>query len=922
LSRFDRGTDAKVEETRTRVSSGSQRASSIRRLIAGRTRRNVAFLSVVLMLAAAGVAVAGPSGEWLEGGQQATAGVEKFGPINPVNRFPDWYRDSNGTEVEPCLSNFDPMCNAPLPAPNPDAEVSFPDNFPDEFFYFTGEASLTANGGNDVLALYTIEGTYEGGNTQTVFGRTRYRIRGGLVPGAQYTVTNPYGVDTLVAGDDATIFVTEDVGVGSGNFGGLFEGQVGPFLKWDADKPAHYLGDPAVPHTVTGSPFGQNFVKIEGPNVGGANNPNPCPNLTPTTSPNCIYTELFSILGKESTRGGVEVARATYSLGNETGAKPQIDVMAESKGGQDIVAEDTIVGAGRRFQVTPLETEAARYFARVNVQGALPKTINVTNRSDTPQTVKEVPVVDHLTGTALYNADTDNLHVQAESSDKTKPLTDLSVSGVGPTATMNASGAVDIATKAPTATVKVSAKLGGGSVVIPVVVQGNGLPALPLAANAGGDQAVEQGVTVELDGTASTGNIDSYKWTSSDPDITLTGANSPKATFTAPSGAPGDYTFTLDVTGPDGPNGAVTTKSDTVVVHVNDITTAVARIAFGGNVVATNETAGTLTVPQNLPLTLDAGQSGGAASFTWSQVGGPAVDLGATNQSTLTFTFPKTGTPIELQVQARQPNAATDACNADECSTATITLNPEKDDLQITTARFVTNGSRWRVDGTASSTNRNRVQVYSGLALDPARRIGTADVLADHTWSVDARESAIPVTTCGCVTVVSDRGGQVVDFPLEKQQNLPPTTEDPGTPPPPVVTAAAASAARPLAAAVPLAGAPLAPRVTAARVAAPATVRAPSAVTAASLATTGLPVTVTVPKGASIVRLRVLTTAKKSLLTTYKKVKGGTKVTIKVKSAKLRKRLRAGRRYVIEVRAGTAKNRLGNATRKTIRVRA
>jgi hypothetical protein len=911
LSRFKRGTDAKVDDARTRASSESRRATTISRLLAGRTRRTVALLSATMLLGAAGVAIAGPSGGWLEGGDQASFGVEKFGPINPVNGFPDWYRDSNGIEVEACLSNFDPNCNGPLESPDPNAEVSFPDNFPEEFFYFTGEATLTATGGNDVLALYTIEGTYGGGNTQTVFGRTRYRIRGGVVPGAEYKVTNPYGVDTLVGGDDGTIFVTEDVGVGSGNFGGLFEGQVGPFLKWDTNKPAHYLGDPAVPHTVTGSPFNQNFVKIEGPGIGGPGNPNPCPGTT-DGSPDCIYTDLFSILGKESVRGGVDVPRASYSLGTAADAKPQLDIMAESKGDQDIVVQDTVVGTGRRFQVTPLEKVASRYFAHLNVQTTLPEQVEVVNRGDVPQTVKRVKVTDSLTGTALYNADNDTLHVQAESSDKTLALTELSVADYHQA--MTAAGAADIVTKAPPATVKVTSSH-GGSVVVPVQVQGAGIAALPLEARAGGDQSVEQGVTVELDGTASTGNIDSYKWTGPG-DIELTGADSPKASFTAPS-TPGDYDFTLEVTGPDGAAGAVTTKTDVVRVHVNDITTAVARIAFGGNVVATGPTAGTLTVPQNLALTLDAGQSGGAAAFAWSQIGGPTVDLGATNQSKLTFTFPKTGTPIKLQVQVGQPDTAPDECDAEKCSTATITLNPERDDVQITTARFVTNSSRWRVDGTASSTNRNRVKVYSGLALDPARLIGTADVLADNTWSVDVRDSLIPVTTCQCVTVVSDRGGQVVNFPLEKPQNLPPTTEDPGTPPPPVTTAGAGGGPTALAAAVPLAGAPLAAlRVGGARFASPTTV------TAASVATTGVPVTVAVPKGASIVRLRVLTTANKALFSTFKKVKGGTSVKLKVRSAKLRKQLRAGKRYVLEVRAGTARNHLGKATRKSIRIRA
>src|SRR6185295_5626548 len=195
LSDNDRGTGVKVESGRTHAISTAPRANFLRRLVAGRKRRSIALLVTASLLGTAAVAVAGPSGEWLEGGDQATGGIVKFGPINSVNGFPDWYRDVNGIEVEACLSSFEPKCNAPLASPDPNAEVSFPDNFPDEFFYFTGEASLTANGGH--------------------------------VAGAQYKVTNPYGVDTLVAGDDSTIFVTDDVGVGSGNFGGLFEGQVG-----------------------------------------------------------------------------------------------------------------------------------------------------------------------------------------------------------------------------------------------------------------------------------------------------------------------------------------------------------------------------------------------------------------------------------------------------------------------------------------------------------------------------------------------------------------------------------------------------------------------------------------------------------------------------------------------------------------------
>ena len=96
---------------------------------------------------------------------------------------------------------------------------------------------------------------------------------------------------------------------------------------------------------------------------------------------------------------------------------------------------------------------------------------------------------------------------------------------------------------------------------------------------------------------------------------------------------------------------------------------------------------------------------------------------------------------------------------------------------------------------------------------------------------------------------------------------------------------------------------------------------APASMSAAAVGTTGVPVTVSVPAGASLVRLRVLTTANKALFSTSKKVKGGTKVKVKIRSAKLGRTLRAGKRYVLEVRAGTAKNRLGKATRKGIRAR-
>ncbi len=54
------------------------------------------------------------------------------------------------------------------------------------------------------------------------------------------------------------------------DFTGALNGGIGPFLRWDTGYPIiigneRFIGDPNVPHTVTGSPTGNNFVRIDGP---------------------------------------------------------------------------------------------------------------------------------------------------------------------------------------------------------------------------------------------------------------------------------------------------------------------------------------------------------------------------------------------------------------------------------------------------------------------------------------------------------------------------------------------------------------------------------------------------------------------------------------------------------------------------------
>jgi hypothetical protein len=738
----------------------------------GRTRKIVA-LATFLVLAVGAVAIAAPNGLLTEN-SAGPQGLIAVGPVNASNGFPDWYRDTNGVDLMPCDDPQDQYCGGAVPAPDPTAPITFPGNFPDEFFYQqAGADSLTSAGGNGVLAEFDLEAAFGSGpvkaGDQITFSRIRYRINAGLQPDTDYKITQPYGTDTVHTDPGATgFFVTQDVGVVPGDFTGALKGRVGPFLQWAPNAanpadvpPAGYIGDGVTPHAVTGSPLNTNFVRVQGPGIGGApgtTNPNPCP----TTGPNayagavndCIQSNNFVVVGKKSQTGGVDVSRATYER-NATGGAPKVQVLANSKSSQDIVVRDgdNHGGPGRKIATTPLRADTGRYMARVDGLAGLPTTVDVVNRGDTPQTVKNVQLVDSLTASAVYHTTAsgggDVLHVQAASSDGQLAPTSLTVDGFNKA--LGSTGSVDIPTLAPPDQVTVKSSK-GGSVTVPVVIDGAGLAALPLRADAGVDQTVEQGSKVTLDGGGSAGDIDSMSW-SAPAGITLTGATTATPSFTAPTSA-GKVTLTLTVTG----NGQ--TQTDSVDVTVKASNPAIAAIASVG-----------ATVLQNLPLTLDASSSVGAAKFEWSQVSGTPVALnGDTTSSKLTFLYPKTTTPIVMQVRIRRADAPATGCAAPTCDTAQITLVPTPDPLNAggNALRAKFDGKdRWVVSGGSNIQVSNNVRVYSGPTVGGnAPLIGSALVDPTGAWKVDVRGSTVKPAACNCVSAESDRGGVALSIPL------------------------------------------------------------------------------------------------------------------------------------------------------------
>jgi hypothetical protein len=199
----------------------------------------------------------------------AHAALSFVGPLDPANGFPRWYKDSRGVRLALCLDQ-NTFCQ-PLDGADPALPISFPTNFADESFWWTGEALIDNVEGGQVLLVMAIEGGFAGGvplaGDRIAFSRLRIRARD--VPLGTYRITHPYGQAIFEATSPIgrQINDTNDVGVQVESFDGALAGQVGPFLVWNPAvapaAPAGFVGDPLVPHRVIGSPNGTNFLRVE-----------------------------------------------------------------------------------------------------------------------------------------------------------------------------------------------------------------------------------------------------------------------------------------------------------------------------------------------------------------------------------------------------------------------------------------------------------------------------------------------------------------------------------------------------------------------------------------------------------------------------------------------------------------------------------
>ncbi len=381
--------------------------------------------------------------------QAALYAVDPGAYIPENGGFAAWYQDTHGRTLDLCLSKAVSSRVAGAPGapsymcsllPNPgvfdDAQpIVFPTNFPDEAFWFTGDAFIQdAASGIDLSYISALEAAFGSGvpteGDQISFARIRIRVD---VPTAgTYTITHPYGVEVfnVEAAGTRAINMTRDLGIAApGVYTGALTGDIGPFLR-SVNGPytegsETFIGDPNLEEEVTGSPFGTNYVRIEGPN--GID----------------LRTNLFAVSGKLSTvvrPTPMIVDRTTYAR-SSAGAQQDVFVQAPPPPGKASFLDTASSPAVEMSEATTTgnwygqSPGAASPGANVSITADNSAAI----ASSTPTTLVS-PLVDHVTiSRAEYSLASGQLVLEASSSDQTAAPT-LSATATGSGAALGSLG--------------------------------------------------------------------------------------------------------------------------------------------------------------------------------------------------------------------------------------------------------------------------------------------------------------------------------------------------------------------------------------------------------------------------------------------------------------------------------------------------
>jgi len=287
---------------------------------------------------------------------QAQAALQAVGPVTAPAAVPDWYQDTQGLQLVDCLDpGFCLVVDLTAGA---------------EGFYWAADAALPAPL-NGILTL-ALEIT----RPNITFARIRIRFDTDVTGAGNYTVTHPFGKITLtgLAAAPSGGNVTQDIGLVAGNFNLPLANDpaqsgtvntdgrsIGPFLipadapfVRDAATGNIYIANPGLLHTVTGSPLGTNFFRVEGPGL-------PAGGLTQT---------LFTLQGKVANCVAPAVNTAPVAV-----AEPPIGLAAGQAKIVNVIANDTDNVGVNRAAIT-ITVPPTRGTAVKNLDGTVTYTPN------------------------------------------------------------------------------------------------------------------------------------------------------------------------------------------------------------------------------------------------------------------------------------------------------------------------------------------------------------------------------------------------------------------------------------------------------------------------------------------------------------------------------------------------------------------
>ncbi|CAI8724362.1 Cadherin_4 domain-containing protein [Pseudomonas sp. IT-P74] len=719
----------------------------------------------------------------LTGGALAQLAAVDPGPYTfATGKFPIWYQDNNLLSMELCQSraassrvaaSVPPayMCTL-LPTPgifDDTLPMVFPDNWPDEAFWFLAETSIPNNTAGYGMDAYVagIEAAFAGGNPldgdQVSFARIRMRVN--IPVAGTYTITHPYGVETVnvTTPGRRAINITRDVGIGApGVFSGAVNGAIGPFLRSvngpytevnpDTGAVETFVGDPNLTEAVTGSPNNTNFVRIQGP-------------------AGTLQTNLFTLSGKvldNRAQTAVDMTRATYRrIAGTGGNNTRVEVFAKAAIGSTLCFRESIALVPGP-PVSPCQTNMVGdnngvFFAQhLLANGTVPPVVVVT-ATNPAGTTRPTAVSSKLSDvvkiqTARYSWSNHSLLIEATSTDEVV-VPDMVAQGYGrlsKTGTLQHLTVADLTQPPATVTVKSAA---GGSDTEPVVVVGtapdSGQNQRPLAVADAGSTSF--GVPLTLNVLAN----------DSDPDgntpLSITALTPPAAgqgtvalaannvVYTPPPVVTAPLTTTFTYKAQDA-KGLASANPATVTITVapNRPPVAVAdSIATQGVPVTINVLANDTDPEGNVPLAVDSitppatGQGTVAINGTAVTYTPPAVIL---TPFTTTFTyvardsFGVLSAPATVTVQVSPP-LVLETFNV---TTATVTARSGN--------RFT-----WNFAGTSSAILGNSVTVQvttpAGLVT-----LGTTNVANNGRWTLTVNNSAIRPSVSPTATIRSARG--------------------------------------------------------------------------------------------------------------------------------------------------------------------